>query len=256
MHNGAGSVEGTSAGSAFRPWRRGAFGTTFAAMDSDRAEIVRLAALATGDEKHEASSYSTLDAMLVAYRDVLRVDPSRPDWDGRDRFLLSKGHGPAAFYAVLAWRGFFPEDWLPRFITWGGKLGGHPDRLLVPGVEVSTGSLGHGLPMAVGAALALRARGNLDSRVVVLTGDAELNEGSNWEAVMLAPHLGLGALTLLVIDNHSSSIDIGPIDAKLRAFDWDAVSVDGRDHDQLRMALERRADDRPTAVVADIRDAG
>ena len=93
-------------------------------MDSDRAEIVRLAALATGDEKHEASSYSTLDALLVAYRDVLRVDPSRPAWEDRDRFFLSKGHGPAAFYAVLAWRGFFPEDWLPRFITWGGKLGG------------------------------------------------------------------------------------------------------------------------------------
>ncbi|HVG66786.1 MAG TPA: transketolase, partial [Gaiellales bacterium] len=120
-------------------------------MDSDRAEIVRLAALATGDEKHEASSYSTLDALLVAYRDVLRVDPSRPSWEDRDRFFLSKGHGPAAFYAVLAWRGFFPEDWLPRFITWGGKLGGHADRLLVPGVEVSTGSLGHGLPMAIGS---------------------------------------------------------------------------------------------------------
>ena len=221
-------------------------------MDSDRAEIVRLAALATGDEKHEASSYSTLDALLVAYRDVLRVDPSRPSWEDRDRFFLSKGHGPAAFYAVLAWRGFFPEDWLPRFITWGGKLGGHPDRLLVPGVEVSTGSLGHGLPMAVGSALALRARGRHEPRVVVLTGDAELNEGSNWEAVMLAPHLGLGNLTLLVIDNHSSSIELTPIDARLRAFGWDAVPVDGRDHAQLRAALEHRSDV-PTAVVADIR---
>jgi transketolase len=117
---------------------------------------------------------------------------------------------------------------------------------------VSTGSLGHGLPMAIGSALALRARGRHEPRVVVLTGDAELNEGSNWEAVMLAPHLGLGNLTLLVIDNHSSSIELTPIDAGLRAFGWDAVPVDGRDHAQLRGALERRSDV-PTAVVADIR---
>ena len=218
-------------------------------MDSDRAEIVRLAALATGDEKHEASSYSTLDALLVAYRDVLRVDPSRPGWEERDRFFLSKGHGPAAFYAVLAWRGFFPEDWLPRFITWGGKLGGHPDRLLVPGVEVSTGSLGHGLPMAVGVAYALRARGANEQRVFVLTGDAELNEGSNWEAILHAGSVALPNLTLIVVDNRSSTVTMGDIAGKLAAFGWDAVTVDGRDHDALRAAYERRAAG-PTAVVA------
>jgi transketolase len=176
----------------------------------DRDEIVRLAALATGDEKHEASSYSTLDALRVLYGQVLQVDPADPAWEDRDRFILSKGHGPAAYYAVLCARGFFPESWLSQFMKAGGRLGGHPDRLLVPGVEASTGSLGHGLPMAVGVALALRAKRS-QRRVVVLTGDAELNEGSNWEAIMLAPHLGLENLTLLVIDNRSSSIRLRPI---------------------------------------------
>ena len=110
---------------------------------------------------------------------------------------------------MLCWRGFFPEHWLPTFTRQGSRLGSHPDRLLVPGVEASTGSLGHGLPLAVGVALALRAKG-ADQRVVVLTGDAELNEGSNWEAIMLAPQLQLGNLTLLVIDNNSSTIDLVP----------------------------------------------
>src|SRR6478672_4671871 len=176
----------------------------------DRDEIVRLAALATGDEKHEASSYSTLDALLVLYGRVLQVDPTDPTWDGRDRFILSKGHGPAAYYAVLAWRGFFPEHWLPTFTRQGSCLGSHPDRLLVPGVEASTGSLGHGLPLAIGVALALRAKGLHEQRVFVLCGDAELNEGSNWEAILTAPHLGLTNLTLVVVDNHSSSLEMGP----------------------------------------------
>jgi transketolase len=177
----------------------------------DRDEIVRLAALATGDEKHEASSYSTLDALVVLYGRVLNVDPAQPDWSGRDRFILSKGHGPAAYYAALCHRGFFPEQWLRTFMGYRSPLGSHPDRLLVPGVEASTGSLGHGLPLAVGVAAALRASGRDEPRVVVMTGDAELNEGSNWEAVMLAPYLGLDNLLLVVIDNGSSSIPIQPI---------------------------------------------
>jgi transketolase len=217
----------------------------------DRDEVVRLAALATGDEKHAASSYSTLDALMVLYGRVLDVDPSNPRWEERDRFYLSKGHGPAAFYAVLCWRGFFPEEWLSGFMAEGGRLGGHPDRMLVPGVEVSTGSLGHGLPMAVGAALALRAKGRSRPRVVVLTGDAELNEGSNWEAIMLAPQLGLTNLTLLVIDNHSSSIDLQPIERRLDAFGWEAATLNGRDHAALEAALSETG---LRAVVADVRE--
>jgi transketolase len=213
--------------------------------------LLELAALATGDEKHDASSFSTLDVLYVLYEDVLRVDPARPDWAERDRFILSKGHGPVGYYAVLARKGFFPAEELTRFLQWDGILGTHPDRNQVPGVEASTGSLGHGLPMAVGLAYALRARGLDEQRVVVLTGDAELNEGSNWEAILHAGARALGNLTLIVVDNRSSTVAMGDIAGKLGAFGWDAVSVDGRDHDELRDVLSRRAGV-PTAVVAHV----
>ena len=216
------------------------------------ADVRRLMALATGDEKHEESSTSTLDALVVLYDGVLRVNPSDPRWELRDRFILSKGHGPIALYAVLAAKGFFPRDWLRGFLGWGNALGSHPDRTLVPGVEASTGSLGHGLPMGVGVALALRAKGLAEPRVIVLCGDAELNEGSTWEAILLAPHLLLGNLTLLVIDNHSSSIRMSPWDGKLGSFGWDVRSAGGHDHVELQRALARGPEDVPTAVVADI----
>ena len=220
---------------------------------NDVAELHRLLTLATGDEKHAASSTSTLDVLYVLYEHVLRIDPARPDWPERDRFVLSKGHGPAAFYAVLARKGFFAEEELRRFMKAGGRLGGHPDARLVPGVEASTGSLGHGLAMAVGMAYALRAKGLLEQRVIVLTGDAELNEGSNWEAIM---HAGarasaLPSLTLVVVDNASGSLPLRPIDAKLAVFGWRAETVDGRDHDALRTALTRRMAG-PNAVVATV----
>lgn len=211
-------------------------------------ELLDLIARSHGDEKHDASSFSTLDVIQVLY-EVLRVDPRNPEWEERDRFLLSKGHGPLAYYAVLARNGFFPADELEKFMTWDGILGGHPDRLQVPGVEVSTGSLGHGLPMAVGVAYALRARGLDEQRVFVLTGDAELNEGSNWEAILHAGSAKLANLTLIVVDNRSSNVAMGDIAERLRAFGWDAVTVDGRDHDELRAAYEHRAGV-PTAVVA------
>jgi len=213
-------------------------------------ELLDLTALATGDEKHDRSSYSTLDALYVLYEHVLRVDPDNPEWEERDRFLLSKGHGPVAYYAVLARKGFFPAEELRRFMTWEGCLGAHPDRNQVPGVEVSTGSLGHGAAMAIGVAYALRAKGLDEQRVFVLTGDAELNEGSNWEAILHAGAVGLCNVTLVTIDNRSSSIAMGDIAHKLGAFGWDAITVDGRDHDQLRHALSRRCSDAPTAVVA------
>jgi transketolase len=214
------------------------------------AELRRLMTLQTGDEKHAAAADSTLDVLYVLYEHVLGVRPEDPSWEARDRFLLSKGHGPMAFYAVLARKGFFPEDELPRFLRWDGRLGGHPDRAQVPGVEVSTGSLGHGLPMAVGVAYALRAKGLLEQRAVVLTGDAELNEGSNWEAILHAGAARLDNLTLVVVDNMSSSVTMGDIAAKLRSFGWDADRADGRDHGELRGALGRRPNGRPNAVVA------
>jgi transketolase len=219
---------------------------------TDLDRVRGLMALAIGDEKHDESSTSTLDAIWVLYDRVLRVDPANPRWEQRDRFILSKGHGPAAFYAVLADRGFFPAEELRSFLGYDSRLGSHPERSLVPGVEASTGSLGHGLPMAVGVALALRAKELIAQRTVVLCGDAELNEGSNWEAIMLAPHLRLGTLTLLVIDNHSSAIPMAPWDRRLEAFGWHAELVNGRDHVELERAFSLRDPAVPTAVVADI----
>jgi transketolase len=216
-------------------------------------ELRDLITLQTGDEGHAASATSTLDVLHVLYESVLRVDPADPSWEERDRFLLSKGHGPMAFYAVLARAGFLEREELARFLQRDGSLGAHPDRLQVPGVEVSTGSLGHGLPLAVGVAYALRAKGLDEQRVVVLTGDAELNEGSNWEAILHAGAIGLANLTLVVVDNRSGTLPLGSIADKLAPFGWDAETVEGRDHEELRRSLSRRGP-RPTAVVAVVED--
>lgn len=215
----------------------------------DIKRILGLMALATGDEKHEPSAYSTLDVLWVLYDRVLRYDSCNPRWEGRDRFVLSKGHGPLAFYAILADKGFFPADELRRFERWEGILGAHPDRNQVPGAEVSTGSLGHGLPMAIGMALALRAKG-CDARVFALVGDGESNEGTIWESALLAANQRLAHLTAIFVNNHSSTNDLGDLAAKLTAFGWAAVTIDGRDHAQIEAALRAADPERPSAVVA------
>ena len=220
-----------------------------AATESDIARVVALAALATGDEKHDRSAHSTLDVLWVLYDRVLRYDSTHPRSEDRDRFVLSKGHGPVAYYAILADKGFFPPDALRSFMQWEGILGGHPDRNQVPGVEVSTGSLGHGLPQAIGMALALRIKGS-DRRVFCLVGDGECNEGAIWESVLLAGHKQLATLTTIVVNNHSSTLDLGDIAAKFSAFGWAATTIDGRDHAQIEAALRRTDAHKPSAVIA------
>jgi transketolase len=216
--------------------------------------IDRLLTLMAGDEKHSLASLSTLDVIRVLYERVLEVSPATADDARRDRFLLSKGHGPMAYYAVLCDRGFFPESWLRSWGTFDSPLGHHPDRNLVPGVEISSGSLGHGLPLAVGVALGLRAQG-IGSRVVVLVGDAELDEGSNHEALELAPALGLDALTVVVVDNRSTSYAVpGRIAERFVTEGWQMTTVDGRDHEALEKALTERGVGRPNAVVATVLD--
>ena len=216
--------------------------------------IQRLLTLMTGDEKHDPASYSTLDVLRVLYERVLDVSPETVDDSRRDRFLLSKGHGPMAYYAVLCDRGFIPESWLREWGSFDSPLGYHPDRNLVPGVEISSGSLGHGLPLGVGTALGLRAQG-IDSRVVVLVGDAELDEGSNHEALELAPALGLDALTAVVVDNRSTSYAVpGRIADRFSTEGWQVTTVDGRDHDALEKALSERGLGVPNAVVATVLD--
>ncbi|GIF83620.1 transketolase [Catellatospora bangladeshensis] len=220
-------------------------------------EVEPLLTRLTGDEKHAPSAYSTLDVLWVLYDRVLRVDPDRPDDPDRDRFLLSKGHGPAAYYAVLAARGFFPPDWLDDLAGADSPLGHHPDRLRVPGVEISSGSLGHGLGLGVGTALGLRAQGRLAPRVYVLLGDAELDEGSNHEAIAYAGATGLDTVTALVIDNQSASHGWpGGIASRFTVHGWTAVTVDGRDHDAIAAGLAQAREGAPHVVVARVEQKG
>lgn len=223
-------------------------------------ELRRLLSLMTGDEKHSAAATSTLDVLHVLYDRVLHVDPAHPDDPARDRFLLSKGHGPMAYYAVLAAHGFLDPAELPGWATHGSRLGFHPDRTLIPGVEIGSGSLGHGLPLAVGTALGLRARRitrpDGGPRVVVLVGDAELDEGSNHEAIAYAGRRGLAELTAVVVDNASSThgwpglwTETG-LAERFLVEGWRAITVDGRDHDAIELALDAAHADRPLAVVA------
>jgi transketolase len=213
-------------------------------------DLPALIARMTGDEKHDRAAASTLDVLWVLYDRILRVSPATVDDPDRDRFLLSKGHGPMAYYAILAAKGFFPLEWLDGFASFDSPLGHHPDRLLVPGVEIGSGSLGHGLPLGVGVALGLRAQGR-DARVVVLVGDAELDEGTNAEAMAFARAARLGQLTVVVVDNRSSTHGWpGGIATRFAVEGWDAREVDGRDHDALEAAFRETLADRPTAIVA------
>ncbi|MDI9885542.1 transketolase [Streptomyces sp. HNM0645] len=216
-----------------------------------RQDLDRLMARMTGDEKHGAAATSTLDALWVLYDRVLRVTPETAGSVERDRFLLSKGHGPMAYYAVLAAKGFMDEESLTGFGSYDSPLGHHPDRVLVPGVEIGSGSLGHGLPLAVGTALGLRAQGLDAPGVWVLIGDAELDEGSNHEAIAYAGAAGLERLHTLVIDNGSATHGWpGGIASRFQAAGWSAATVDGRDHGALYAAFTAPHAGRPRAVVA------
>lgn len=225
---------------------------TLTRVDNYR-QLPGLMTLMTGDEKHGPSATSTLDAIWVLYDQVLRVDPRRPEAPDRDRFLLSKGHGPMAYYAVLAAKGFLTRDQLSNFGNLSSGLGYHPDRTLIPGVEISSGSLGHGLGLAVGTAIGLRLTGHPDSRVVVLTGDAELDEGSNFEAIQYAGRARLDRLMAVVIDNKSASLGWpGGIAERFTREGWTGSQVDGRDHSALAEAYAAGVPGQPHVVVAQV----
>ncbi|WP_030297500.1 transketolase [Streptomyces katrae] len=214
-------------------------------------DLSRLMALMTGAEKHGPAATSTLDVLWVLYDRVLRVGPASAEKPWRDRFLLSKGHGPMAYYAVLAAKGFFPVDWLSGFGSYESPLGHHPDRTLIPGVEIGSGSLGHGLPLAVGSTLGLQAQGLDEPAVWVLIGDAELDKGSNHEALAYAGAAGLERLHTVVIDNDSATHGWhGGIASRFEAAGWSAVTVDGRDHAALHAAFTTPHPGRPHAVIA------
>jgi len=188
---------------------------------------------------HTGGDLSVTDILAVLYFSVLNVDPRQPTWAERDRLILSKGHCAGALYTTLAMRGFFPVDNLDTFAQPLSALNAHPNRLKVPGVETNTGPLGHGLPVGVGAALAARLQ-NAAWKVFVITGDGELQEGSNWEAAMCAAHYGLDNLTLIVDRNGfqqgnttEATNRLEPLAEKWRAFGWSVRDVDGHDHQGL-----------------------
>jgi transketolase len=207
---------------------------------------------------HIGSAFSMAEVLAVLYGTVLRVDPGRPRWLGRDRFILSKGHACSALYAVLAERGFFPLEWLETFYQDGSLLGGHANHSNVPGVEVSTGSLGHGLSMACGMALAAKRDGR-DFRVVCVLSDGECDEGSTWESVLFAFHHKLDNLLAVVDYNKIQSLgptaeilDLEPFGAKWRSFGWAVKEADGHRCEDIEAALAEIPFEagRPSCLIA------
>lgn len=211
-----------------------------------------------GGSSHVGAVFSMADIVAVLYGRILALDPANPRDPGRDRFILSKGHAGAGVYAALAERGFFPTEQLRNHYSNGSVLSGHVSHKGVAGVELSTGSLGHGLGVAAGMAYAARLAGKAH-RVVVLMSDGECDEGSNWEAIHFAGHHRLGQLVAIVDYNKIQSLKgteetlgLEPFAAKWRDFRWTVEEVDGHDHDQLARVLEVRgaATAGPTCIIA------
>jgi transketolase len=207
---------------------------------------------------HVGGEMSAIDILVTLYFAVLRIHPGHPDDPERDRFILSKGHAAVALYTTLAHAGFFPLEELKTFAQPLSRLNGHPDRRSVPGVETNTGPLGHGLPVAVGAALAARLQDS-SWRVFVLTGDGELQEGSNWEAAMSAAHYKLDNLTVIVDRNRlqqgdwtEQTMHLEPLADKWRAFGWSVREVNGHDIAQLLETFSRVPFEpgKPNSIIA------
>ena len=207
---------------------------------------------------HVGGEMSVIDLLTALYFHVLSVDPDNPLDPGRDRLVLSKGHTANALYVVLAEKGFIPKEELSTFLKPMSRLNGHPNCTKVPGVETNTGPLGHGLPVAVGMAKAAKLD-NADWRTFVITGDGEMQEGSNWEAIMAAAQFGLDNLTLIIDHNRlqqgarlADTNDLAPFAPKLEAFGWAVEEIDGHDMAAICSALDRAAivKGRPKCVVA------
>lgn len=239
-------------------------------MDTGTQKIAKLRKLSTAVRRrdlqmihtarlgHIGGDFSVTDILVTLYFGVLRIDPLSPNAPDRDRFILSKGHCAGALYTTLALAGFFPEKELETFAQPLSPLNGHPNRNKVPGVETNTGPLGHGLPVAVGTAIASKLTG-VDYRVFVVTGDGELQEGSNWEAAMAAAHYKLDNLTLIVDRNRlqqgdgtEQTMHLDPLGDKWRAFGWSVREVDGHDYATLLTTFSATPFEpgKPTCIIA------
>jgi transketolase len=238
------------------------------AMDMNPEQLARVAAqlryriIATSSRAevpHLGSCLSCADILVTLYSEVLRHNPSQPGEPGRDRFILSKGHAAPALFQMLAMAGFYPESHLDGYGEDGSLFGEHPPAHGIPGIEAATGSLGHGLPIALGTALALRMKGNNESRVYALLSDGECNEGSVWEAAMMAPAHALKNLTVIIDFNKwqatgrsEETLALQPLRAKWEAFGWSTLEIEGHDFTQLVTALSTPPDvnGRPLAIIA------
>lgn len=205
---------------------------------------------------HIGGDFSVTDILATLYGSVLNVRPQEPRWPGRDRLILSKGHAAAALYATLAHSGFFPVEQLLTFMDPLSKLNGHPDRNKLPGIETNTGPLGHGLPVAVGCAIASTFAPK-PWRTFVILGDGELQEGSNWEAIMAAGHRKLGGLTAVVDRNRfqqgartEDTNTLEPLADKWRSFGWEVHEADGHDHAALYALFKLSAGEKPRCIIA------
>jgi len=220
-----------------------------------RAQICRISNI--GEGGHIGSCLSMVELLIVLYYKILKVDPKHPDWSERDRFILSKGHGGLGVYIILAERGFFPKDWLNDFRQEGSHLGDHIS-YLVPGVELSTGSLGHGLPVAVGMALNCKIR-KKKYRVFVLMGDGGWDEGSNWEAALFAAQHHLSNLVAIVDYNNIQAfgrnkdiIDLEPFAKKFESFNWSVKEINGHNFQEIDEALNDLPleNGKPSCIIA------
>lgn len=220
-----------------------------------RKKIYQIAHHAGGG--HMGASFSMADIISVLYFDnVLKYDAKNPEWEDRDKFILSKGHASYALYATLAKAGYFPEEELRNVGKVGSKFGGHPKMYEIPGVEASTGALGHGLSFAIGIAYSNKMDGK-DSHVYVVLGDGECQEGSIWEGALSAPTLELDNLTVVVDYNKLQAMDdletivrMKPFADKWKAFGWNVIEIDGHNYEEIKEALLVRVEKKPTLIIA------
>ncbi len=221
-----------------------------------RVDIIRM--IEAAGSGHPGGSLSVIDLLTVLYLKFLRHDPKRPDWPERDRVILSKGHACPALYAVMAYTGYFPKENLMTLRKLGSPLQGHPDRLKLPGIEFSSGSLGQGLSVGIGMALAAKLD-KKDFKTYVILGDGEIQEGQCWEALMAAPKFKLDNL-VMILDHNNGQIDghvdevmpIDPMEDKLKSFGWEVSAINGHDFAQIEKAFTQaqKAGGMPHAIVA------
>lgn len=231
---------------------------------AEQAKIIRnlvLDMIFRAKSAHLGCSFSIVDILVALYfGEILRIDPTKPDWEDRDRFILSKGHACVALYATLATKGFFPLNKLEQYGTDGSTIGDHNTLGSLPGIETTNGSLGHGLPIGIGMALAAKKDGR-SSRIFVLVGDGELQEGSNWEALMFAGFHKIDNLVLIIDNNNLETLgntnkilSLEPLDKKIESFGWIVKKIDGHSFRNMTEVLHfhlRPYDEKPLAIIAD-----